>query len=95
MTNQMAAEAIKNAMPMAQKYGMKINSRMEAQEGRVLPAPNMDYAQNKKATPRNGQWDTRPLKFYNAQNVGKWILVNFNTRCQEQAVEAFARELCK
>lgn len=95
MTNQMAAEAIKNAMPMAQKYGMKINSRMEAQEGRVLPAPNMDYAQNKKATPRNGQWDTRPLKFYNAQNVEKWILVNFNTRCQEQAVEGFARELCK
>lgn len=94
-TERQAKQAIENALPMARKYGMKINPKMESQTARVLPAPGLEYGQKKVIPPRDGQWDTRGSQFYNAASCERWIIVNFNTRCNDQTIQNFADQLCR
>ena len=43
-TQAEAEKAIRNAMPLAQQYGVKINQQMEKVSGRVLDGPKLEYA---------------------------------------------------
>lgn len=95
MTMTIAKKAIDNALPMASKYGMKISGKMEEQTARVLPAPALEYGSKKTIIPREGQWDTRSAHFFKAGTCEKWIIINYNTRCNEQSVQNFAQQLTK
>lgn len=99
-TENQARMAIQNSQKMAKQYGIEIKTQMETQTARVLPAPALDYGDkrsDRKVTvvPRQGQWDTRDNKFYEAGKCEKWVVVNYNTRCNEQGVRNFCQQLVK
>ena len=43
-TQNLASEAIKKAVPLAQNYGLSVSNDMEKVGGRVLEAPKLDYS---------------------------------------------------
>lgn len=94
-TNTVAKTAIDNASKLGAAYGMKFNAQMEQVTGRVLPGPQLDYGKGKKIIPRQGQWDTRDSNFYDAKPVEKWIIINYNTRSNDNTISSFARDLVR
>ena len=99
INNELAQDAIKNGMVTGRKFGMKIKNTMEEQNGRVLPAPQLEYGmkgnQRETCAPRDGAWDTRGKKFLVSGTCSKWIVINFNTRTHEKDVGRFCQELSK
>jgi len=96
-TDTVAKKAIGNAAKMAEHHGIKINAQMEKIEGRVLPAPKLDYTSRGKAStaePRQGSWDTRDLQFLKGATVNNWVILN-TARCDDRQLQQFADGLCK
>ena len=82
---------------MAEHHGIKINAQMEKIDGRVLPAPKLDYSSRGKAStvePRQGSWDTRDHQFLKGATINNWVILN-TARCDDRQIQQFADGLCK
>jgi eukaryotic translation initiation factor 2C len=82
------------------EYGANVNLKMLEVEGRVIPAPDIDY----NATTKNrvmsrvifekGSWDHRSFKFRNPVPVRRWAVIN-HSRTNDRAVEQFVDEFIR
>ena len=82
---------------LLQSYGAKVGDGLIKCRGRVLPAPELVYANDKKVTPAAdgpGQGSWRAERFEKAARISAWGAVYFNER-DSKLVRDFMQELEK
>ncbi|NP_001295590.1 protein argonaute-2 [Strongylocentrotus purpuratus] len=85
------------------QFGLSISNDMVTIEGRVLPAPKIQYGgkmsqQNKtQAIPAQGVWDMRGKQFHTGVEIRVWAIACFapQHQCREEALRTFTAQLQK
>lgn len=68
-----------NADPHLQMFGINVNPRMAEIQGRVIPAPKIQYGGRTKAqaSPQQGVWDMRGKQFFSGIEIKVWAIACF------------------
>uniref|UniRef100_A0A183T6C1 Protein argonaute-1 n=1 Tax=Schistocephalus solidus TaxID=70667 RepID=A0A183T6C1_SCHSO len=77
--NNLVKRANFNADPHLQMFGINVNPRMAEIQGRVIPAPKIQYGGRTKAqaSPQQGVWDMRGKQFFSGIEVKVWAIACF------------------
>ncbi|CAJ2509448.1 Uu.00g144740.m01.CDS01 [Anthostomella pinea] len=78
--------------PNLAAFGIKIQEQMTVTSARVLPNPEITYANQKVNPGVSGRWDLRGKRFLepNAKKLVSWAFVGCGDACTKQGLEAFA-----
>ncbi|GAA57252.1 eukaryotic translation initiation factor 2C, partial [Clonorchis sinensis] len=77
--NNLVKRANFNADPHLQMFGINVNTRMAEIQGRVIPAPKIQYGGRTKAqaSPQLGVWDMRGKQFFSGIEIKVWAIACF------------------
>ena len=85
--------------PVLKEYDIKVDLNQVQLKGRVLQAPDIQYAATNVAQSRSiaekGQWDHRNFKLANGKTINKWLVLNFSSRVKPDVAYQFAKELIR
>ncbi|KAI9497727.1 Piwi domain-containing protein [Zychaea mexicana] len=84
--------------PYLQQCGMTVKPEMAVINARVLPTPQISYAQagpDSTFAPQGGAWNLRGKKLAQGAVLGSWSVVNFAAQVPPPAIQRFVRELCQ
>ncbi|XP_077491688.1 protein argonaute-2-like [Amblyomma americanum] len=77
------------------EFGVKINTEPTQVVGRVLDPPSLVFENNTMCKPRDGTWDLRGQRFYEAMSMTKWIVLNVSRIAHKDSLENFVRMLIR
>ncbi|XP_072175930.1 protein argonaute-2-like [Diadema setosum] len=83
------------------QFGLSISNEMVTIEGRVLPAPKIQYGgklnKPQQAIPNQGVWDMRGKQFHFGVEIEVWAIACFapQHQCREEALRNFTLQLQK
>ena len=85
--------------PILKEYNINVNLRLVEVDGRVLNAPDVQYAGNNVANSRSigerGSWRHDNFKLVNGVNVNRWVALNFSGRVRDQSAYDFCMNLSR
>uniref|UniRef100_A0A5K3FNC3 Protein argonaute-1 n=1 Tax=Mesocestoides corti TaxID=53468 RepID=A0A5K3FNC3_MESCO len=97
--NNLVKRANFNADPHLQMFGINVNTRMADIQGRVIPAPKIQYGGRTKAqaSPQLGVWDMRGKQFYSGIEIKTWAIACFAPKrvVREDSLQQFIVQLQK
>ncbi|XP_038052098.1 protein argonaute-2-like isoform X1 [Patiria miniata] len=102
--NNLVHRAQFNNDPYVQEFSLNISTDMVRIEGRVLPAPKIQYggrvgqqSGRMLAVPTQGVWDMRGKQFHTGVKISTWAIACFaqQHQCKEEALKNFTSQLQK
>ncbi|XP_077990342.1 protein argonaute-2-like isoform X3 [Glandiceps talaboti] len=100
--NSLINKANFNSDPFVQEFGISISNQMTEIQGRVLPAPKLQYGgrvslSKATAVPNQGVWDMRGKQFHTGIEIRVWAIACFAPQrsCREDALRNFTVQLQK
>ncbi|KAF6775968.1 hypothetical protein AHF37_04519 [Paragonimus kellicotti] len=97
--NNLVRRANFNADPHLQMFGINVNTRMAEIQGRVIPAPKIQYGGRTKAqaSPQLGVWDMRGKQFFSGIEIKVWAIACFAPQriVREDSLRLFTMQLQK
>ncbi|TGZ63182.1 hypothetical protein CRM22_007061 [Opisthorchis felineus] len=97
--NNLVKRANFNADPHLQMFGINVNTRMAEIQGRVIPAPKIQYGGRTKAqaSPQLGVWDMRGKQFFSGIEIKVWAIACFAPQriVREDSLRLFTLQLQK
>jgi eukaryotic translation initiation factor 2C len=95
--NNLVTKADFNNDPYLQTFGISVSSQMCEVQGRVLPAPKLQYGGRTKAqvVPNQGVWDMRGKQLYQGIQIRVWAIACFAPQRMvgEEALRNFTQQL--
>ncbi|XP_074657018.1 protein argonaute-2-like [Tubulanus polymorphus] len=96
--NSLVKKANFNSDPHLQMFGVSINTAMTEVQGRVLPAPKLQYGGRQtraQAVPNQGVWDMRGKQFFSGIEIRVWAIACFAPQrtVREDALRNFTQQL--
>jgi len=80
--------------PTLSAFGIRVDSRMVAVEGRVLPPPQLTYGKNTMQTAEDGAWNMRGKTFAKPEKVTKWSFLKLgNVQLSADHIKGFQLQL--
>ncbi|KAH7388486.1 hypothetical protein KP509_16G078000 [Ceratopteris richardii] len=80
--------------PIADEFGVRINSLMTEIPARILPSPSIQYFSNiVKPEPGKGSWNMQNRMMIRGCRIERWGLINFSQALNDRDVEAFFKRL--
>ncbi|EUB58517.1 Protein argonaute-2 [Echinococcus granulosus] len=97
--NNLVRRANFNADPHLQMFGITVIPRMVDIQGRVIPAPKIQYGGRTKAqaSPQLGVWDMRGKQFFSGIEIKTWAIACFAPKriVREDSLQQFVIQLQK
>ncbi|GAB0095688.1 Protein argonaute-2 [Sergentomyia squamirostris] len=62
-----------NNSQVVKDFGIEVGDKFLRLESRILPTPDLEYAEKRKETPRDGVW--RPSQFIVPTSIGNWAVL--------------------
>lgn len=84
--------------PILKEFNIDVDmTKMTQLEGRVIPAPDIQYSSSNKPVPvvssqtigEKGSWDHRNLLFISPKEINNWVLINLDKRTSDKTVDKF------
>jgi eukaryotic translation initiation factor 2C len=95
--NNLVRKADFNNDPYLQTFGISVSNQMTEVQGRVLPAPKLQYGGRTKAqvVPNQGVWDMRGKQLYQGIQIRVWAIACFaqQRNVGEEALRSFTLQL--
>ncbi|KAK3576098.1 hypothetical protein CHS0354_032222 [Potamilus streckersoni] len=95
--NNLVERADFNNDPYLKIFGITVHYQMTEVQGRVLPAPKLEYGGRTKAqaVPNQGVWDMRGKQFYSGIEIRVWAIACFAPQrtVREDALRNFTQQL--
>lgn len=91
---QIVREADFNRDPVLQAFGVSVDPKLTSVQGRVLPAPTLEYGGGKSVTPSGGEWRTNRTRFLQSgQKLESFAVICFADRVSDQAIKNFFKKV--
>jgi eukaryotic translation initiation factor 2C len=74
--NGLEALGFKQATGLLKQFNIGIGTEMAVVPGRILPPPQILYANNKSMKAENASWNLRDIKFQLGATLDKWAVLN-------------------
>ncbi|XP_077491689.1 protein argonaute-2-like [Amblyomma americanum] len=92
---QSVRDMVSSSDKYLREFGVKINTEPTQVVGRVLDPPSLVFENNTMCKPRDGTWDLRGQRFYEAMSMTKWIVLNVSRFAHKDSLENFVRMLIR
>jgi len=88
-------QAAINNDPVAQQFGIQMEHKMVQLKGRVLKAPELEYANKQMARPQKGAWDMGrgQFMFKKTIDMSYWAIVSLDERTSQKTIKEFVAGL--
>lgn len=73
-------DLVQRNKPFLDEFGIKVSTKPTELKGRVLDPPSLTFYQNQTVKPRDGVWDLRNSKLFNAKPMENWVLLSCGCR---------------
>jgi eukaryotic translation initiation factor 2C len=97
--NTLVHKANFNADPFLKTFGISVSNTMTEVQGRILPAPKLQYGGRTKAQviPNQGVWDMRGKQLYQGIQIRIWAIACFAPQrsVNEESLRSFSQQLQK
>ena len=94
----LANEARSSLQDVCDEYGLEVGNKMANVSAKVYQPPLLEFAGNRQVMPldRDGKGGNVNIKgngFFKAADVGNFLIINCNTRANDQSINAMANAL--
>lgn len=86
--------------PILKQYNISVEMKMVQLDGRVLPAPDIQYEKGSKpfesrTIGERGSWDHRSAKFISPIEIKNWVIINLDSRTRPDSIDRFIDMMIK
>lgn len=92
---QWVKKAAINQDPVARQFGVQMEHKMVTLQGRVLKAPELEYANKQIIRPQKGAWDMGRggYMFKKSVDMSYWAIVSLDERTSQKHIKEFVYSL--